>query len=196
MVSGVVLLHPQPMTSKKTGIVLHHPCLSAGSILWAKLPRSNPRKNKPPFFEISNIPLIYEKLRYLGFSQCITSFQNSEFWLKKPLDLDIDAHNLFLILLIPLTQSSSQFLRSNPIFHLIPSLLRIIHILSTSACNLNKRRCMMPTYEFYCEECKKSFIIILSISEYEKEKYSCPKCKTKKLKQQISSFQTVTSKKS
>jgi putative FmdB family regulatory protein len=54
----------------------------------------------------------------------------------------------------------------------------------------------MPTYEFYCEECKKSFIIILSISEYEKEKYSCPKCKTKKLKQQILSFQTVTSKKS
>ena len=41
---------------------------------------------------------------------------------------------------------------------------------------------MMPTYEFYCEECKKSFIIILSISEYEKEKYSCPKCKDQKIK--------------
>jgi putative FmdB family regulatory protein len=54
----------------------------------------------------------------------------------------------------------------------------------------------MPTYEFYCEGCKKSFTIILSISEYEKQKYSCPECKTKKLKQQISSFQTVTSKKS
>jgi putative FmdB family regulatory protein len=54
----------------------------------------------------------------------------------------------------------------------------------------------MPTYEFFCEKCKKSFNIVLSISEYEKKKYSCPKCKTKKLKQQISSFQTVTSKKS
>ncbi|MGD9058388.1 MAG: zinc ribbon domain-containing protein [Desulfobacterales bacterium] len=54
----------------------------------------------------------------------------------------------------------------------------------------------MPTYEFYCEGCKKSFTIILSISEYEKQKYSCPECKAKKLKQQISSFQTVTSKKS
>jgi putative FmdB family regulatory protein len=54
----------------------------------------------------------------------------------------------------------------------------------------------MPTYEFYCEECEESFTIILSISEYEHEKYSCPKCKTKKVKQQISSFQTVTSKKS
>ena len=54
----------------------------------------------------------------------------------------------------------------------------------------------MPTYEFYCEECKKSFTVILSISEYEKQKYSCPECKTRKLKQQITSFQTVTSKKS
>ena len=54
----------------------------------------------------------------------------------------------------------------------------------------------MPTYEFNCEECKKSFNIILTISEYEEEKYTCPKCKGKKLKQQISSFQTVTSKKS
>ncbi len=54
----------------------------------------------------------------------------------------------------------------------------------------------MPTYEFYCEECNKSFIVILSISEYEEEKYNCPKCKGKKLQQQISSFQTVTSKKS
>ena len=54
----------------------------------------------------------------------------------------------------------------------------------------------MPTYEFYCEKCKKSFSIILSISEYDQEKYSCPNCNGKKLKQQISSFQTVTSKKS
>ena len=54
----------------------------------------------------------------------------------------------------------------------------------------------MPTYEFYCEECKESFTLILSISEYEDAKYSCPKCKPKKVKQQISSFQTVTSKKS
>jgi putative FmdB family regulatory protein len=54
----------------------------------------------------------------------------------------------------------------------------------------------MPTYEFHCENCKKSYDIVLSIFEYEKKKYSCPKCKTKKLKQQITSFQTVTSKKS
>jgi putative FmdB family regulatory protein len=54
----------------------------------------------------------------------------------------------------------------------------------------------MPNYEFRCENCKKRFSLILSISEYEKKKPGCPKCKSRKVKQQISSFQTVTSKKS
>jgi len=54
----------------------------------------------------------------------------------------------------------------------------------------------MPTYEFYCEKCKTIFSIVLSISDHDKKKYFCPKCNAKKLKQQISSFQTVTSKKS
>ncbi|MFC1880284.1 zinc ribbon domain-containing protein [Thermodesulfobacteriota bacterium] len=54
----------------------------------------------------------------------------------------------------------------------------------------------MPTYEFYCEKCKFFFSIVLTISDYDKKKYICPKCHAKKLKQQISSFQTVTSKKS
>ena len=54
----------------------------------------------------------------------------------------------------------------------------------------------MPTYEFYCEKCKKSFRVILSVSDYEKKKYQCPKCRSKKVSQQISSFQTITSKKS
>jgi putative FmdB family regulatory protein len=54
----------------------------------------------------------------------------------------------------------------------------------------------VPTYEFYCEKCKNSFSIVLSLSEYENKKYNCPTCKAKELKQQITSFQTVTSKKS
>ena len=53
----------------------------------------------------------------------------------------------------------------------------------------------MPTYEFYCEKCKKAFSVVISISNYDKKKYNCPKCKGKKVKQQISSFQTVTSRK-
>ena len=54
----------------------------------------------------------------------------------------------------------------------------------------------MPTYEFYCQKCKKPFSTILSIAEYDEKKYSCPNCKSKDLKQQITSFQAVTSKKS
>ena len=28
----------------------------------------------------------------------------------------------------------------------------------------------MPTYEFYCEKCKKAFNVAISISDYEKKK--------------------------
>ncbi|MEW5725212.1 MAG: zinc ribbon domain-containing protein [Thermodesulfobacteriota bacterium] len=54
----------------------------------------------------------------------------------------------------------------------------------------------MPTYEFVCEKCKKKFSLLMSISEYDKKKFRCPKCKSKKVTQQIASFQTITSKKS
>lgn len=54
----------------------------------------------------------------------------------------------------------------------------------------------MPTYEFRCEKCKKSFSLTLTVSEYEKTKFRCPKCKSVKVKQQITSFQAITSKKS
>ena len=54
----------------------------------------------------------------------------------------------------------------------------------------------MPTYEFFCEKCRKPFALMLKISDYEKKKFQCPKCKSSNVKQQITSFQTVTSRKS
>ena len=54
----------------------------------------------------------------------------------------------------------------------------------------------MPTYGFTCEKCKKKFDLVMTISEYEKKKKRCPKCKSTRVKQEISSFQAVTSKKS
>ncbi|MBC8459716.1 MAG: zinc ribbon domain-containing protein [Deltaproteobacteria bacterium] len=54
----------------------------------------------------------------------------------------------------------------------------------------------MPTYEFICEKCNKPFTLIITVSEYEKNKFQCPKCKSSKVKQQITSFQAITSKKS
>jgi len=54
----------------------------------------------------------------------------------------------------------------------------------------------MPTYDFLCGKCRKKFSLTMSVSEYEKTKVQCPKCKSKEVKQRISSFQTITSKKS
>jgi len=54
----------------------------------------------------------------------------------------------------------------------------------------------MPTYEFVCDNCKHAFSLFMKISAHEKKKFSCPKCKSKKVKQQVTAFQTTTSKKS
>jgi putative FmdB family regulatory protein len=54
----------------------------------------------------------------------------------------------------------------------------------------------MPTYEYLCEACKKKFSLIQSFSEHDKGKVICPKCKSNKVKQQISLFTTKTSRKS
>ena len=54
----------------------------------------------------------------------------------------------------------------------------------------------MPTYEYECEECKKKFSRILSIAEHGKKAVKCPKCKSKKVRQVVSSFIAQTSKKS
>lgn len=54
----------------------------------------------------------------------------------------------------------------------------------------------MPAYEFIWEKCKKRFSIQLSLADYEKKKWACPKCKSRNVKQQISSFHTQTSRKS
>lgn len=54
----------------------------------------------------------------------------------------------------------------------------------------------MPIYDFNCEKCKKKFTLVMSISEYEKTKFRCPKCKSTRVKQAIMPFQVVTSRKS
>jgi putative FmdB family regulatory protein len=54
----------------------------------------------------------------------------------------------------------------------------------------------MPRYEFMCEKCKKSFELIMTISEREKGAMKCPKCKGTKVVPQIAGFMAQTSKKS
>ncbi len=54
----------------------------------------------------------------------------------------------------------------------------------------------MPTYSFYCKECNKSFTLTMPLAEYEKKKFTCPKCKSKKVEQRMAAFFAVTAKKS
>ena len=50
----------------------------------------------------------------------------------------------------------------------------------------------MPSYDFRCEKCKKKFNLSMTISEYERTKIRCPKCKSTRVKQQITPIQIVT----
>ncbi|MFA4916818.1 MAG: zinc ribbon domain-containing protein [Syntrophales bacterium] len=54
----------------------------------------------------------------------------------------------------------------------------------------------MPTYDYRCEKCRHKFSLILTITEHDKSKINCPKCKGKKVKQLISIFTAKTSRKS
>lgn len=54
----------------------------------------------------------------------------------------------------------------------------------------------MPTYEYHCLACGHKFSETLQLKEYEAHKPKCPKCKSTKVEQLISSFFAQTSKKS
>jgi putative FmdB family regulatory protein len=54
----------------------------------------------------------------------------------------------------------------------------------------------MPTYEYLCRKCRKKFALRMSVSEHDKKKVRCPKCKSNQVEQQFNSFFAVTSKKS
>ena len=54
----------------------------------------------------------------------------------------------------------------------------------------------MPVYDYKCQKCSEAFTLIMSISDKEKKKIKCPKCKSTKVGQVYSGFVAVTSKKS
>lgn len=54
----------------------------------------------------------------------------------------------------------------------------------------------MPIYEYHCEECGKRFTRAERMSEHARRKPACPKCKSKKVVQQFSSFFAKTTRKS
>ncbi len=54
----------------------------------------------------------------------------------------------------------------------------------------------MPSYEYFCKDCKKTFTIIMTLDEYGKAHVACPKCKSKKVEQKPAAFFAVSAKKS
>ena len=54
----------------------------------------------------------------------------------------------------------------------------------------------MPAYDFRCAKCGKNVTLMISVADYERKSYKCPKCGSKKLDRRISSVQVQTSKKS
>jgi putative FmdB family regulatory protein len=54
----------------------------------------------------------------------------------------------------------------------------------------------MPTYEFACKACNHNFSVVMTLSEREQKKVSCPKCKSGDVKQLLSPFSAKTSRKS
>jgi putative FmdB family regulatory protein len=54
----------------------------------------------------------------------------------------------------------------------------------------------MPTYDYHCEACNKSFTVQLTMKEHEARKPACPKCGSHQVKQMVSSVSVITSKKS
>lgn len=54
----------------------------------------------------------------------------------------------------------------------------------------------MPRYEFIYEKCRKPFELSMTISEREKAKPTCPRCKSSKIAPQLGGFMVQTSKKS
>jgi len=54
----------------------------------------------------------------------------------------------------------------------------------------------MPTYDYLCSQCGHEFTRIMSLSEYEAGKVTCPQCNSPEVKQQMTPFISKTSRKS
>jgi putative FmdB family regulatory protein len=58
-----------------------------------------------------------------------------------------------------------------------------------------EREAPMPVYDYVCNDCHKSFELILTLKEHEVDA-KCPKCGSKHVEQEATAFYAVTGKKS
>ncbi len=72
--------------------------------------------------------------------------------------------------------------------------VKLAHFILNLMKEIQTGEIVMPTYEFDCEKCGNKFTLIITMREYEKEKdrFRCPKCKSRKVKQILSPFVAKT----
>jgi putative FmdB family regulatory protein len=54
---------------------------------------------------------------------------------------------------------------------------------------------LMPVYDYVCNDCHKTFELLLTLQEHEKD-IKCPKCGSKNVEQEATAFFAVTGRKS
>jgi putative FmdB family regulatory protein len=54
----------------------------------------------------------------------------------------------------------------------------------------------MPTYDYHCQACDRTFEAHLSLQEHDAHQVECPHCHSTQVQQAVTHFETVTSKKS
>jgi putative FmdB family regulatory protein len=54
----------------------------------------------------------------------------------------------------------------------------------------------MPTYDYHCRACDRTFEMHLSVQEHDARQVQCPHCHSTQVEQVLTHFSTVTSKKS
>ena len=54
----------------------------------------------------------------------------------------------------------------------------------------------MPTYDYHCRACDRTFEMHLSVQEHDAHQVQCPHCHSTQVEQVLTHFSTVTSKKS
>jgi putative FmdB family regulatory protein len=54
----------------------------------------------------------------------------------------------------------------------------------------------MPTYEYYCRPCDRTFTRVMSLAEHERQQVQCPHCHGVQVEQLLSTFIVKTAKKS
>ena len=54
----------------------------------------------------------------------------------------------------------------------------------------------MPTYEYYCRKCNKTFELVEHIAEHESTKHRCPECGSNRVEHVMAPFFARTARKS